>query len=249
MNPRYLLLGAAASMGAVAIWSMHFIGNRALIMAQGERHLQIQYNAGFTAGSFFLPICVLGIAFYLLGFSEKVNITQVIVVGFLTGAAVCGMHYFGQGGISNYLASYDWQYVLGSAFIAITAATLALGVFFYLNATWTDNWMKRALCAAVLAVSVSGMHWVATVGTTYRLKEGRRKANGLTRQATVVVVLCLVRISSKLTEAMLKRSNRPWDAALLSFPSPFSAKGSRIGPPVKLKKSCWLRSSLTTRES
>ncbi|KAI4085759.1 MAG: hypothetical protein LQ344_008155 [Seirophora lacunosa] len=187
----YLLLGAAASMGAVAIWSMHFIGNRALIMAQGERHLQIQYNAGFTAGSFFLPICVLGIAFYLLGFSEKVNITQVIVVGFLTGAAVCGMHYFGQGGISNYLASYDWQYVLGSAFIAITAATLALGVFFYLNATWTDNWMKRALCAAVLAVSVSGMHWVATVGTTYRLKEGRRKANGLTRQATVVVVLCL----------------------------------------------------------
>ncbi|KAL8645946.1 MAG: hypothetical protein Q9210_006424 [Variospora velana] len=187
----YLLLGAAASMGAVAIWSMHFIGNRAIIMAQGERYLQIQYNAAYTAGSFFLPICVLSVAFYLLGLSEKVSIARIMIVGLLTGAAVCGMHYFGQGGISNYLASYEWQYVLGSAFIAVTAATLALGVFFYFKATWTNNWMKRALCASVLAGSVSGMHWVAAVGTTYRYKEGFRKGNGLTRQATVVVVLCL----------------------------------------------------------
>lgn len=179
-------------MGAVAIWSMHFIGNRAIIMAQGERYLQIQYNAAYTAGSFFLPICVLSIAFYLLGISEKVSIARIIIVGLLTGAAVCGMHYFGQGGMSNYLASYEWQYVLGSAFIAVTAATLALGVFFYFKATWTNNWMKRALCASVLAGSVSGMHWVAAVGTTYRYKEGVRKGNGLTRQATVVVVLCLV---------------------------------------------------------
>ncbi|KAL9008849.1 MAG: hypothetical protein Q9173_006069 [Seirophora scorigena] len=193
----YLLLGAAASMGAVAIWSMHFIGNRAIIMAQGERHLQIQYNAAFTAGSFFLPICVLGIAFYLLGFSEKVNITQVMLVGLLTGAAVCGVHYFGQGGISNYLVSYKWQYVLGSAFIAITAATLALGVFFYLKATWTDNWMKRALCASVLAVSVSGMHWVATaMGCCIALLSfaffGQRVKNRSARQAQEVVLASVI---------------------------------------------------------
>lgn len=179
-------------MGAVAIWSMHYVGNRAITMLNGERELQIRYSAACTAGSFFLPICVVCIAFYILSLSEKVHIIRILVVGFMTGAAVCGMHYLGQGGISNYTVSYDWRYVVGSAFIAVTAATIALGVFFYLKATWTNSWMKRALCASVLAASVSGMHWAATVGTVYRYRSGRLDNGGLTRQATVVIVLCLV---------------------------------------------------------
>ena len=190
---RYLLLAAAVSMGAVAIWAMHFIGNRAITMLEGQHHIQIQYSAGYTAGSFFLPICVVCIAFYLLSLSEKVNIIRILVVGFLTGAAVCGMHYLGQGGIANYYVSYEWPYVLGSAFIAVTAATVALGVFFYLKHSWAHNWWKRGLCAALLAASVSGMHWVATVGTIYRHRSEARKGGGLGRQDTVVIVLCLVR--------------------------------------------------------
>ncbi|KAL8681677.1 MAG: hypothetical protein Q9186_002194 [Xanthomendoza sp. 1 TL-2023] len=160
-------------------------------MLDGQRELQIQYNAGYTAASFFLPICVVSIAFYLLSLSEKVEIVRIVVVGVLTGAAVCGMHYLGQGGIANYYVSYAWPYVLGSASIAITAATVALGVFFYFKHTWTNSWWKRALCGALLAASVSGMHWVATVGTVYRLRHQARKGNGLTRQGTVVIVLCL----------------------------------------------------------
>ncbi|KAL8930136.1 MAG: hypothetical protein Q9208_000753 [Pyrenodesmia sp. 3 TL-2023] len=160
-------------------------------MAQGERNLQIEYNAVWTAGSFFLPICVVSIAFYLLGLSETVKVTRIVVVGLLTGTAVCGMHYSGQGGISNYTVSYRWEYVLGAAIIAVMAATVALGVFFYLKATWTNTWAKKALCASVLAASVSGMHWVATAGTVYRYKERRGKGGGFSRQATVVIVLCL----------------------------------------------------------
>ncbi|KAL8827287.1 MAG: hypothetical protein Q9170_007073 [Blastenia crenularia] len=192
---KYLLLGAAVSMGAVAIWSMHYIGNRAIIMAHGQHQLQIQYNAAYTAGSFFLPIVVLGIAFYLLGLSEKVKILRIIIVGSLTGSAICGMHYFGQGGISNYIVSYNWEYVLGSACIAVSAATVALGVFFYLKTTWTNNWWRRGLCAAILAAAVSGMHWVASVGTIYRYRRGARRGNGLTRQGTVVIVLCFALLS------------------------------------------------------
>ncbi|KAL8901025.1 MAG: hypothetical protein Q9207_005404 [Kuettlingeria erythrocarpa] len=164
-------------------------------MAQGQRVLQIEYNAAWTAGSFFLPICVVSIAFYLLGLSETVKVPRIMIVGLLTGAAVCGMHYSGQGGISNYYVSYQWGYVLGSAVIAVMAATVALGVFFYLQATWTNTWAKKALCALVLAASVSGMHWVATVGTVYRYNKGRARDGGFSRQATVVIVLCLVRLS------------------------------------------------------
>lgn len=181
-------------MGAVAIWSMHFIGNRAIIMVHGEPNLQIRYNPGFTAGSFFLPVCVVAVAFYFFSVSEKVSILATMVGGLLVGSAVCGMHYMGQKGIANYTASYSWRHVLGSAIIAVAANTVALGVFFHFRSTWTNSWWKRMSCASLLAVSVSGMHWVATVGTAYRMRtDMMEKTSGLSREATVVVVICLVR--------------------------------------------------------
>ncbi len=164
-------------------------------MSNGEPHFQIEYNPAFTAGSFFLPICVVAIAFYFFSTAERVSVGATLLGGTLTGAAVCGMHYMGQGGISNYVPIYAWDYVLGSALIAVAASTVALSIFFYLKSTWTNSWVKRLSCASLLAVSVSGMHWVATVGTTYRLKSGMgSSSNGLSREATVVVVLCLVNI-------------------------------------------------------
>lgn len=184
-------------MGAVAIWSMHYIGNRAIVMVQGEPNLQIQYNPGFTAGSFFLPVCVVGIAFYFFSITENVSILGTMVGGLLVGSAVCGMHYMGQKGIANYISSYSWKHVIGSAIVAVAANTIALGVFFYFKSTWTNNWWKRMSCASLLAVSVSGMHWVATVGTAYRMKATTMEmTSGLSREATVVVIICLVRSPS-----------------------------------------------------
>jgi len=184
-------------MGAVAIWSMHFIGNRAITMEEGQPDLQIGYSPGFTAGSFFLPICAVGIAFYLFTVSEEVTIIGTIAGGCLSGFAICGMHYLGQGGISNYQAVYDWKYVFGSAIIAVVAATLALGIFFYFKSAWTNSWWKRMTCAFMLALGVAGMHWIATVGTSYYLKTTTGvNQDGMSRQTTVVVVMCLVRYLS-----------------------------------------------------
>ena len=180
-------------MGAVAIWSMHYIGNRAILMVNGEEYLQIQYSPGFTAGSFFLPVCVVGIAFYLFSITENVSILATMVGGLMLGSAVCGMHYMGQKGIANYTPYYSWKRVLGSAIIAVAANTIALGVFFYFKSTWTNSWWKRMSCASLLAVSVSGMHWVATVGTSYRVRSNLvGMTSGLSKEATVVVVICLV---------------------------------------------------------
>ncbi|KAL9103058.1 MAG: hypothetical protein Q9163_001856 [Psora crenata] len=189
---RYLLLGAAISMGAVAIWSMHFIGNRAIVMADDQDELQIQYSSGFTAGSFFLPICGVGIAFYFFSVSESISTVTTIVGGLLMGSAVCGMHYMGEGGLANYTASYTWPWVLGSAIIAVVASTTSLGIFFYFKSVWTNTWQKRGASASLLAVAVSGMHWVAVRGTRYRLKSDVvTGSTGLSRQAVVIVVICL----------------------------------------------------------
>lgn len=197
---RYILIGAACSMGSVAIWSMHFIGNRAIVMAENQGDFQIRYSPGFTAGSFFLPICGVGMAFYVFSVSEKVSIFGTLSGGLMLGLAVCGMHYMGQGGIINYTPSYSWPYVLGSAIIAVATSTVVLGVFFYFKSIWTNSWPKRGCCASFLALAVSGMHWVATFGTVYRLKSdviGR--TDGLSRHAIVVVVICLVWIPAILS--------------------------------------------------
>ncbi|KFA62363.1 hypothetical protein S40285_07205, partial [Stachybotrys chlorohalonatus IBT 40285] len=164
-----LLIGAAVTMGGVAIWSMHFIGNRAIQMGEGEDGLQIAFSGGITALSFFVPIVVLALAFVAIGSSSIVSWWRVCVGGLLCGTGVCGMHYLGNLSIRNYTCEYEPANVVGSAIIAVTASTVALSMFFVFRAMWANVWWKRGLSALMLAGAVSGMHWCAAVGTRYRL--------------------------------------------------------------------------------
>jgi NO-binding membrane sensor protein with MHYT domain len=174
---------------------MHFIGNRAIDLHGGNG--QIAYSSGYTAASFFLPIIVLFGAFYLLATTERANYYFISASGFLTGAAVCGMHYVGQLGIGNYHCEYRVANVIGAAFIAILASLVALSIFFRSQETWTNNWMKRSLCGCILACAVSGMHWTATVGTEYRSRgNGSNDSRQMSR--TQVVIVCTILVSSDL---------------------------------------------------
>ncbi len=170
---------------------MHYIGNRALIMTEGP---EIVYRSGYTAGSFFLPISLVGSAFYAYGITQTVSILWTVTAGVLVGAGVCGMHYISQQGISNYALQYSVGYVVGAALIAIAASTIAMGIFFYLTVMWTNSWPRRLACAALLAAAVSGMHWSATVGTLYRVKiETNTGKAALSGEATALMVLLLVK--------------------------------------------------------
>ncbi|KFY49131.1 hypothetical protein V495_00719 [Pseudogymnoascus sp. VKM F-4514 (FW-929)] len=187
-----LLFSSSISMGGISIWCMHYIGNRATVLGDGHLAIQIAYNPGFTALSFFVPIIVLLAAFMAVGSSDKISKIRLPVGGALAGLAICGMHYLGQAGISNYTCVYSVGYVVGSAVIAVFASITALSVFFALRAAWTDSWWKRALCAVILACAVFGMHWVASVGTQYRLKTANPSASGdIPRNSTVIVIIVL----------------------------------------------------------
>ena len=176
---------------------MHFIGNRAITLGDGRSQAQIVYNSGFTAVSFFLPIGVLLGAFYLLGVTESNNQVYIAGSGILTGAAVCGMHYVGQLGIANYHCHYRAGNVVGSAIIAVLASLVALSVFFRFRAAWTNQWWKRLFCASILACAVSGMHWIATVGTSYTFKGLEYDyGSGLSRSQTVIICAVLVSLPS-----------------------------------------------------
>ena len=193
----YLLFASSVCMGGVGIWSMHFIGNRAIVLNDGEAGMQIMYGVSSTAASFFLPIVVLLAAFYLLGVVDRGNWYWIVVSGLLTGTAVCGMHYVGQLGIANYNVSYHMQNVVGAAIIAVVASFVALSVFFKLRDTWTDCWWKRSLTAALLACAVSGMHWTAAVGTIYHPKGPQGKPSTRSREQTVIVCTVLVSTSPR----------------------------------------------------
>ncbi|KAH6883583.1 hypothetical protein B0T10DRAFT_139565 [Thelonectria olida] len=186
-----LLVSSAVTMGGVAIWCMHFVGNRAIDLANGEPEMQIAYSSGFTAVSFFVPILVLLAAFLAIGTNNAVSWWRIIVGGFLCGTAVCGMHYLGNASIENYTCVYRPAYVVGAAFIAVVASNVALAMFFVFRAMWANAWWKRAISAVFLAGAVSGMHWCAAMGTRYRLKNIKPEGNEHSRSATVIVVICL----------------------------------------------------------
>ncbi|KAI1323849.1 hypothetical protein F5Y16DRAFT_330224 [Xylariaceae sp. FL0255] len=177
-------------MGGIAIWSMHFVGNRAIILAQNQPELQIVYSGGFTAISFFLPIIVLLLAFVASGTNNHVSWWRIGGGGALAGGAICGMHYISNASIANYDVVYKLGNVIGSAIIAVTATIVALFVFFLLRASWTNSWWKRALSAILLAGGVSGMHWCASTGTSYRLTSVHEYGQS-SRNIIVIVVTVL----------------------------------------------------------
>ena len=180
-------------MGGISIFSMHYLGDRAIILGDGDIVLQIAYNPAFMALSMFVPIIALLVAFITLGSNEKVSWLRVSVGGALVGLAMLGMHFLAQAGIWNYTVEYQVGNVVGSGIIAVGATVAALSVFFLLRATWTASWWKRALTAVFLAGAVSGMHWVAELGTRYRLREANTTADtSMSRNSTVIVVIVLV---------------------------------------------------------
>ena len=178
-------------MGGSGIWAMHFIANRAIVLDNGDPDRQINYSPVFTALSFFLPIMVLLIAFYFLASTSHAKPLYIVLAGTLAGTAICGMHYLGDHGIANYTCTYRIANVVGAAIIAVAASLIALSVFFRLRETWTDTWLKRTLCAAVLASAVAGMHWTAVVGTQYRFKGASSSTRNATRVQTVIVCAVL----------------------------------------------------------
>ncbi|GFF38046.1 MHYT domain signalling protein, putative [Aspergillus lentulus] len=198
----YLLFTSSVTMGGIGIWCMHFIGNRAIVLGDGAAQIQIVYSVTFTGVSFILPVVVLLAAFYAIGTSEKAGYLRIIMGGVLTGSSVCGMHYIGQLGISNYRCSYKVAHIVGAAIIAVFASTVGLVIFFRWRATWTNSWWRRGICGCLLAIAVSGMHWTAAVGTSYKGHDQSVKQGGqLSRSQTVIICAVLACVSCSVLSA------------------------------------------------
>lgn len=85
---------------------------------------------------------------------------------------------------------------------------VALGIFFRWRATWTSSWWRRGICGCLLAIAVSGMHWTAAVGTSYKEHDPSVEQGGqLSRSQTVIICAVLVRcLPSSSAASKLTRS-------------------------------------------
>ena len=190
-------LGACAvSFGLVAIWCMHFVGNRAIVLGNGEPELQLYYNPSFTALSVFLPIIFLFGAFVIAELKKKKSrllFLYLCLSGFVTGLSITGMHYIGNFGIVNYDLHNPVSHIIGASVIAIISCIIALTLFFLQREMWINSLWRRVICAFVLASAVSGMHWVASIGTRYKLTQGYDGSEA-ERDTNLIVAVVMVKL-------------------------------------------------------
>src|ERR1700722_6618544 len=86
---RWLCL-AAVAIGAVGIWSMHFIAMLGFTIP-GE---PIRYNVLETIASMLLAVAVVGAGLFIVGFGDG-GLPRLLAGGTILGVGVAGMHYLG----------------------------------------------------------------------------------------------------------------------------------------------------------
>lgn len=190
-----ILIGAAVAMGAISIYCMHFVGERALTLGQDEPELRIDYSSTFSILAFLLPVMVLCAAFLTTGANKIVSWWRICCGGVLAGLSICGMHYLGNASIYNYQCEYSKVHIVGAALTATFDSITTLSLLFVFRASWRKSWWKRALVAFLLAGGISAMHWIAALGTDYRLLFLNERTR-LTQAQALIIVSCLAFIAT-----------------------------------------------------
>jgi NO-binding membrane sensor protein with MHYT domain len=146
---RWLIL-ASVAIGAVGIWSMHFIAMLGFTIP-GE---PIRYNVLETVASMLLAVAVVGAGLFIVGFGHG-RLSRLVVGGVIIGVGVAGMHYLGMAAMSmTGSMSYRLPLVALSVLIAIVAGTVALWI-----GTWIRGIVATVGAAVVMGVAVTGMHY------------------------------------------------------------------------------------------
>ncbi|KAI8144251.1 hypothetical protein BJV82DRAFT_608864 [Fennellomyces sp. T-0311] len=193
----WFLLGAAAiSMGGVAIWSMHFIGNNSLTLYHNGNEYHLNYSAGFTFASLVVAMACMFIAFAFVGVTEEAQIIRIIPSGAFAGIGIAVMHYLGQFAIDFFHLTYKIEYIAGAVIIACAAVIVALYIFFKLRENWTNQWYKRLGSAVLMGVAVCGMHYTAMAGTEYRLPYNQVPPTPRLSRAALIGIISAIVVSA-----------------------------------------------------
>ncbi len=176
---------------------MHFVGNRAIVLGDGEDEIQLYYSSAYTTISAILPVIVIFIGlnvadqFYKGSKHILVRLASLLICATCVGAAVTGMHYLGNNGTTNYHLQLSTPHVVGAAFTAFIACFVSFGLFFHWAKHWVNHLWRRLMVACFLAAAVSAMHWIAAAGTWYQIR-GYHTGPVQARNINLIISICLV---------------------------------------------------------
>jgi NO-binding membrane sensor protein with MHYT domain len=146
---RWLIL-ASIAIGAVGIWSMHFIAMLGFSVP-GE---PIRFNILETIASMLLAVAVVGAGLFIVGFGDG-GLPRLLAGGTIFGVGVAGMHYLGMAAMNmTGTMSYRLPLVALSVVIAIVAGTVALWI-----GTWIKGLAATIGATVVMGIAVTGMHY------------------------------------------------------------------------------------------
>lgn len=151
---------AAVILGAVGVWSMHFVGMMAYDMGA-----PVNYDFVLTAVSMVFVIVGCAIGFAVVGMGSR-GLPATLGGGFIMGLAVAAMHYTGMMAMQM-PAQVHWDSVLiwVSVVIAVVASIAALWMAFNLEQRW-----QLFIAALIAGVAVCGMHYTGMFAWSYTME-------------------------------------------------------------------------------
>jgi NO-binding membrane sensor protein with MHYT domain len=153
LQRRLLLAGAALAL-AMGVWGMHFVG-----MLAAQLPTAVDYVVLPTLLSLFICVLVVGFAMFIASAPPR-TIRSLAVAAFAMGVGIASMHYVGIRAIhASVHLSHAPGFVVASFIVAIAASALAMWLAF--GATRRSPLL---ICAAVLGLAISGMHYTAMAG-------------------------------------------------------------------------------------
>jgi NO-binding membrane sensor protein with MHYT domain len=149
---------AAVSIGATAIWAMHFVAMLGFTIP-GQ---QIVYNVPLTIASMLLAVLVVGIGLFIVGYGHG-GWVRLVSGGVIIGLGVASMHYMGMAAMEMPDAvHYNVTLVALSVVIAIVAGTASL---------WAGTRVRGVLstigASLIMGVAVSGMHYTGMAAMSF----------------------------------------------------------------------------------
>lgn len=163
-SPKLQILKGAIAIGG-SIWSMHFIGMLAVKLP-----IIVDYDVLLTLVSAFTAMLMTGLGLYICNYTSASKL-GLIIGGLFMGLGTTSMHYTGMSAIKgNCIISYSNFGIIVSVLIAIVTSIGALWFAFRQKAM-----REIALSAIVLGISISSMHYVAMLSTTFSLSDDTTK--------------------------------------------------------------------------
>jgi NO-binding membrane sensor protein with MHYT domain len=158
VSRRKMLIGASFAIGG-SIWAMHFVAMLAVNLP-----ITIKYDVLVTLISGLVAVLMTAVALVIV-LSSSYQLKRIILAGIVMGAGISSMHYVGMSGIrGNCTLTYSAGWVMLSVVVGIVASTASLWCAMRLHGI-----LRRIVAALIMGISISGVHYVGMLGTTFLL--------------------------------------------------------------------------------